>query len=72
MSTELLETVERLIRDKAFRTEFLSAPRQYLAEMGVSPGMVEKLVPAVMTAIIAGGVVLNELPPIIESHYGWH
>jgi len=72
MSGEFLKAVHRLATDEAFRTEFLAAPEKHLSEMGVSPEMVKRLVPAVMTAFVASGVVLNELPPIpITPDVGW-
>jgi hypothetical protein len=71
MSKEFLEAVHRLATDEAFRIEFLAAPGKHLSEMGVSPEMVERLVPVVMTAFVAGGVALNKLPPILAPEVGW-
>lgn len=71
MSREFLEAVRRLAMDEAFRTEFLAAPQKHLSEMGVSPEMVERLVPAVMTAFVAGGVILKDLPTILAPELGW-
>jgi hypothetical protein len=71
MSREFLEAVHRLATDEAFRTEFLAAPEKHLIEMGVSPEMVKRLVPAVMTAFVSGGVALNALPPILTPEVGW-
>jgi hypothetical protein len=71
MSREFLEAVHRLATNEAFRTEFLAAPEKHLLEMGVSPEMVKRLVPAVMTAFVASGVVLNSLPSVLPPDVGW-
>lgn len=68
---ELFETARRLATDETFRAEFLAAPRKYLSDLGVSPEVVEKMVPAVLTILTTGSVLLNELDPIVKRGISW-
>lgn len=68
---QLFKAVHRLTTDETFRTDFLAAPKEHLAELGVSPKAVEMMVPAFLTILTTGGVLLSELDPAIEPPVGW-
>jgi hypothetical protein len=70
VSKELKEVVRRLATDEEFRAEFMGNPRKCLSDLGVSGEMVEKVVPALMAAVAAGGIILQDVEPL-SNQLGW-
>jgi hypothetical protein len=70
MSKEFMEVVRRLATDEEFRAEFMGDPRKCLSDLGVSSEMVEKVVPALMAAVAAGGIILQDVEPL-STQVGW-
>jgi len=70
MSKEMFEVVQRLATDEEYRAEFIADPRKRLTDLGISAEMVERLVPALLAALAAGPVVLNQIEPL-SPMVGW-
>ena len=70
MPEEVWEVVEQLKEDEALQAEFLADPKKWLSDRGVSAEMVERLIPALMAAVITGGVVLQQIEPL-SVPVGW-
>jgi hypothetical protein len=70
VSKEFVEAVKQLVTDEELRADFLENPRKSLADLGVPNQMVERLVPALMAAIAAGGVILQDIEPLYDQ-VGW-
>lgn len=58
MSSELLDVASRLVTDEEFRASFLADPKKHLADLGLSAETAKSLVPALMAAVVASGVIL--------------
>ncbi len=71
MSKGFIDVVKQLATDEDFRARFLADPRKHLLEMGFPLEMVERAVPALMAAIVAGGIVGGEVEPFISPMFGW-
>lgn len=70
MRKDLLEFVQKLVKDEDFRAEFMAEPRKHLAGLGISAEMMERLIPVLLTALTAGFVLLDEVEPL-PGVVGW-
>jgi hypothetical protein len=70
VSKELLEVAKLLATDEDYRADFMNNPRKSLSDLGFSGDMVERLVPALMAVITAGGIFLHEVEPL-SIPVGW-
>lgn len=70
MSKELFDVAQKLTTDHAYRAEFMANPRQHLADLGLSTQTIERLIPQIMAALVAGKILLDG--PVPENIVvGW-